>query len=178
MGGEAGSSPLARGLRHDNSPDAPGGGIIPARAGFTDRVSKGRATFADHTRSRGVYVLFAAPDRDALGSSPLARGLRLGEVNAAARFRIIPARAGFTWSLRVPATCTADHPRSRGVYSWRLRGRFSASGSSPLARGLHELFSARLDIPRIIPARAGFTQIKAGDLIVCRDPPRSRGVYA
>ena len=70
-----------------------------------------------------------------------------------------------------------DHPRSRGVYcdSTLLFARIS--GSSPLARGLPGTVKIECLDLRIIPARAGFTQIKEGDLIVCRDHPRSRGVY-
>ena len=52
---EAGSSPLARGLRRravfvDRDP-----GIIPARAGFTVYKNGIKKTAEDHPRSRGVY---------------------------------------------------------------------------------------------------------------------------
>ena len=50
-----------------------------------------------------------------------------------------------------------DHPRSRGVYTSKGRPALSASGSSPLARGLPSTGSPT--------AAAG------------RDHPRSRGVY-
>ena len=50
-------------------------------------------------------------------------------------------------------------------------------GSSPLARGL--LVGAVLDMVnvRIIPARAGFTELLAGLMDGDGDHPRSRGVY-
>ena len=71
-----GSSPLARGL-----PSVAGSGrvltrIIPARAGFTAlRRGTPRCPW-DHPRSRGVYVLYSGDLTEAMGSSPLARGLR------------------------------------------------------------------------------------------------------
>ena len=51
----AGSSPLARGLPAFRVPPPPGGGIIPARAGFTRRPWPTCWRRADHPRSRGVY---------------------------------------------------------------------------------------------------------------------------
>ena len=51
-----------------------------------------------------------------LGSSPLARGLRVRGRREQTPWRIIPARAGFT-SLSVRTNrVPPDHPRSRGVY--------------------------------------------------------------
>ena len=51
-----------------------------------------------------------------------------------------------------------DHPRSRGVYTGKRRPSWSASGSSPLARGLREVRAPATQVGRIIPARAGFTR--------------------
>ena len=50
-----GSSPLARGLRGNILGAVTQGGIIPARAGFTDRDSGAAEGAGDHPRSRGVY---------------------------------------------------------------------------------------------------------------------------
>ena len=71
-------------------------GIIPARAGFTHFQSSFRFMRADHPRSRGVYVMAMMRRVTAMGSSPLARGLREWRGGAGYRYRIIPARAGFT----------------------------------------------------------------------------------
>ena len=91
----------------------------------------------DHPRSRGVYWETFKTQARNTGSSPLARGLRMGRSRPRRATRIIPARAGFT-------------APSRGNH-------VGASGSSPLARGLlvgeHGFFKRM----RIIPARAGFT---------------------
>ena len=75
-----GSSPLARGLRRPARPRAGGGGIIPARAGFT--------------------WICTAPTPTPVGSSPLARGLLVGAEDVGVGGGIIPARAGFTPGCR------------------------------------------------------------------------------
>ena len=51
------------------------------------------------------------------------------------------------------------------------------AGSSPLARGLHPQGRRGAPVPRIIPARAGFTLPPTTCQPTCRDHPRSRGVY-
>ena len=72
----AGSSPLARGLHEDGYRAITAPRIIPARAGFTRRRRRGGAGRRDHPRSRGVYKAGPPYAGRALGSSPLARGLR------------------------------------------------------------------------------------------------------
>mgnify|MGYP000960194883 CR=1 FL=1 len=57
---------------------------------------------------------------------------------------------------RRPATAR-DHPRSRGVYAGASSWLCPATGSSPLARGLHGLVEGQGVVEGIIPARAGFT---------------------
>ena len=71
--------------------------------------------------------------------------------------RLIPARAGNTIKLTSYRYAMTAHPRSRGEHFTRLRTRFFADGSSPLARGtlytpIRNIFGRRL-----IPARAGNT---------------------
>ena len=75
--GLSGSSPLARGLRHRVGGSAESGGIIPARAGFTLKVSHRGSLQWDHPRSRGVYEGGPRPSHGVGGSSPLARGLHV-----------------------------------------------------------------------------------------------------
>ena len=132
-----GSSPLARGLP-------------PARPGPAPPAS-------DHPRSRGVYRMVLSEQSKRDGSSPLARGLHGAPDTDGGRDGIIPARAGFTWTVCPRSESTWDHPRSRGVYRGLLRDCCAHVGSSPLARGLRgETVSVRRG-SRIIPARAGFT---------------------
>ena len=91
------------------------------------------------------------------GSSPLARGLPVRRWRMACRLRIIPARAGFT-------------PAGTAFRTWSI-------GSSPLARGLRHRECVGDEHGRIIPARAGFTRDCMPGVRMCRDHPRSRGVY-
>ena len=172
-----GSSPLARGLPRRGQLRQRQQGIIPARAGFTLlhhlRVRKGR----DHPRSRGVYPRRSRQVLNSPGSSPLARGLpRPGGARRPAG-GIIPARAGFTPGLTQVLNAAGDHPRSRGVYARGHRPPLSRAGSSPLARGLLACHAIEMDVPGIIPARAGFTHRHGPQPVLAGDHPRSRGVY-
>ena len=91
-----GSSPLARGLPHRVGGRPVRRGIIPARAGFTPVVRADAGRRRDHPRSRGVYEFCPGGQPAGLGSSPLARGLRLDLDTIIDAGGIIPARAGFT----------------------------------------------------------------------------------
>ena len=91
-----GSSPLARGLLLVEDGFLAEPRIIPARAGFTAPRSARPPASTDHPRSRGVYRSRSLAKGDILGSSPLARGLRISGIAPKKNFGIIPARAGFT----------------------------------------------------------------------------------
>ena len=158
-------------------PDAYALWIIPARAGFTrpTRCNSGRRR--DHPRSRGVYRELTTVLEAVAGSSPLARGLRMMTDAQARDRRIIPARAGFTIVVRAGLDPVADHPRSRGVYGPPETPPMRRTGSSPLARGLHQQITDPDGHNRIIPARAGFTPPCGWAASAARDHPRSRGVY-
>ena len=131
----------------------------------------------DHPRSRGVYKPTCAPNRNATGSSPLARGLLTIYSHRLSSIRIIPARAGFTPVAGALAPSEQDHPRSRGVYEQPINDTFIDAGSSPLARGLPTPHLRQGAQAGIIPARAGFTSIRPGKTKRPADHPRSRGVY-
>ena len=151
--------------------------IIPARAGFTVGVHVEVSVFADHPRSRGVYVVGGAAEDPPSGSSPLARGLRPCDQGCRPVRGIIPARAGFT-ALRCGAFLYArDHPRSRGVYKFAVWRWATTAGSSPLARGLLMARPVSTKATGIIPARAGFTGPVPTRAPARPDHPRSRGVY-
>ena len=194
----AGSSPLARGLLDENACGGEAWGIIPARAGFTVRTMANTPSNEDHPRSRGVYsystrirvsTVGSSPLARGLhkekqcppglqGSSPLARGLRCPAPHGGAPGGIIPARAGFTHRSAPSSSSSSDHPRSRGVYLCSSQPTRAPLGSSPLARGLLRFDREAPALPRIIPARAGFTLSCRSWSRSSRDHPRSRGVYA
>ena len=77
----------------------PGGGIIPARAGFTGREAFKGVLEVDHPRACGVYKkpqrFLGIPG----GSSPRVRGLHIKMNPRMPPGGIIPARAGFTRSI-------------------------------------------------------------------------------
>ena len=151
--------------------------IIPARAGFTVFEPVSVLDVEDHPRSRGVYFRLRPAACYVTGSSPLARGLLSASAAPRPGTRIIPARAGFTWRGASSHHRGGDHPRSRGVYQVPSARRPRAPGSSPLARGLPRRAAESEDHVRIIPARAGFTEIPHPHWCTEWDHPRSRGVY-
>ena len=157
----AGSSPLARGLLTITTDEVPNDRIIPARAGFTRPAPAGSSACWDHPRSRGVYERRTGMSTGLAGSSPLARGLRVRVRGPVQGRGIIPARAGFTARKPARAGPAGDHPRSRGVYSSAPSAAGGSGGSSPLARGLRSAHARSSRLPRIIPARAGFTRVKS-----------------
>ena len=131
----------------------------------------------DHPRSRGVYGRKSLSLATLLGSSPLARGLPHMSIDPMAALRIIPARAGFTRDWMPRRWRLSDHPRSRGVYEFPSIPAAWGAGSSPLARGLHQMYNAIMANGGIIPARAGFTGSGSQAGGHEADHPRSRGVY-
>ena len=152
-----GSSPLARGLQSPWHSSHCRSRIIPARAGFTLFITYVTPMWSDHPRSRGVYAAGAMIVGSIAGSSPLARGLQRLFPRGPSRPGIIPARAGFTITHPNPRHSSADHPRSRGVYTHPPHNLPPGNGSSPLARGLPISSGVSKYIVGIIPARAGFT---------------------
>ena len=69
-----GSSPLARGPRVLHRGPGEGLGLIPARAGTTEHVTKITHSSGAHPRSRGDHLCHPKIQFWYLGSSPLARG--------------------------------------------------------------------------------------------------------
>mgnify|MGYP000946773022 CR=1 FL=1 len=136
---------------------ANGGGSSPLARGLPAYTPLGIFVTSDHPRSRGVYGRRPDQSSGAVGSSPLARGLLKNFQGRGARWRIIPARAGFTRESLRKSAIARDHPRSRGVYEAVTKLAASQGGSSPLARGLLHQTVLVLIHRGIIPARAGFT---------------------
>ena len=152
-------------------------GSPPLARGLLDHDEDRSGALLDHPRSRGVYGECVVYFTLTLGSSPLARGLPKMKSATYSTDRIIPARAGFTYSKPRTAFVVKDHPRSRGVYEHDIKEMGDAEGSSPLARGLHAVSQIKEGDLRIIPARAGFTHASMWGSPLPSDHPRSRGVY-
>ena len=132
---EAGSSPLARGtlvLLHLSRGNRR---LIPARAGNTLLTAEQGGRHAAHPRSRGEHSPAMVTDSERSGSSPLARGTRQVMRAVPEPVRLIPARAGNTFSSTSCAHLPAAHPRSRGEHKSLDSEEIETFGSSPLARG-------------------------------------------
>ena len=172
-----GSSPLARGTLGSRSPGHRPRRFIPARAGNTLGVIRGRPALPVHPRSRGEHELGSAVGRDSTGSSPLARGTRRHERRDAHGPRFIPARAGNTSTPSTRPSASPVHPRSRGEHMRCIVRECGRAGSSPLARGTRLAGLGRLAHRRFIPARAGNTTVSPVSRSSLPVHPRSRGEH-
>ena len=111
-----GSSPLARGTRGTNQGETVATGLIPARAGNTPFGLGCKVSGGAHPRSRGEHFKASAHFAESAGSSPLARGTRLGWIRFRGDPGLIPARAGNTPGSWSRITQNRAHPRSRGEH--------------------------------------------------------------
>ena len=91
---------------------------------------------------------------------------------------IIPTLAGNTLAEVVQAPTRADHPHSRGEYKTGMTFPVSATGSSPLSRGIHRSRIADMELWRIIPTLAGNTIERPASIGTFKDHPHSRGEYS
>ena len=154
-----GSSPLARGPPGQGFSLSSPCGLIPARAGTTLPHPKTYNSLWAHPRSRGDHLYCIGDALVYKGSSPLARGPPVRVRPGQAGPGLIPARAGTTAKMvSISSACWA-HPRSRGDHGFSSVSRRVMTGSSPLARGPHGREGKRSELPGLIPARAGTTNI-------------------
>jgi len=155
--GGRGSSPLARGGRHDAGRVCAELGLIPARAGRTPPQPQRPHPPQAHPRSRGADSGGTSTGGAEPGSSPLARGGPGGHRRQGSDGRLIPARAGRTFTDENGWAQGAAHPRSRGADEDGSRDTSLVTGSSPLARGGRMPLNRRTHERGLIPARAGRT---------------------
>ena len=174
---EPGSSPLSRGILWPVSVVVDLERIIPALAGNTPAARPSPPPRQDHPRSRGEYSHRAPGTGAQVGSSPLSRGIRYTLKPGMRGGGIIPALAGNTRTCSPRSPERPDHPRSRGEYAPNHRQRGTATGSSPLSRGIPKSFGRGSTYKRIIPALAGNTQGRNRRTNNSKDHPRSRGEY-
>ena len=153
------------------------GRIIPALAGNTCPPTLQSYRSSDHPRSRGEYPRLQLPAGNALGSSPLSRGILNVIQPPENAVRIIPALAGNTGICSSQRATRTDHPRSRGEYDHCNNGRNTHHGSSPLSRGIPQRVPRLRRGPGIIPALAGNTSHPLPWCSTTTDHPRSRGEY-
>ena len=149
--------------------------LIPARAGKTRAGGPRHRREWAHPRSRGENRSAGVHSMSASGSSPLARGKLMQVISALLPVRLIPARAGKTFTALEKIAFTPAHPRSRGENLSNLGSVLSTSGSSPLARGKRRRKIRDCKSCRLIPARAGKTLARSAQESPRAAHPRSRG---
>ena len=93
------------------------------------------------------------------GSSPRERGTASGALPRHRRRRVIPARAGNRLYPAGSCQTRPGHPRESGEQIPSERAMISSSGSSPRERGTASIFRFSIVVPRVIPARAGNSDV-------------------
>ena len=149
--------------------------IIPARAGQTGVIVHRHCAAPDHPRACGANNFGVSWSTSPAGSSPRVRGKHIFHAGFKHLRRIIPARAGQTTVSRTSRHAATDHPRACGANLYGKPFCVTLYGSSPRVRGKHQ---ARLHVQRdgrIIPARAGQTQMSPLSLSSSADHPRACG---
>ena len=152
-----GSSPHTRG-----APDVAEGvpvadRIIPAYAGSTRSCRAPPGRYQDHPRIRGEH--------------------RVGDGAPLGGDGIIPAYAGSTALTSDCSSPGRDHPRIRGEHVGGQIVFLSIVGSSPHTRGAPGPVGVEPAGAGIIPAYAGSTCERTGDIMAAEDHPRIRGEH-
>ena len=106
------------------------------------------------------------------------RGILTRKAYTSQKRRIIPACAGNTLSILCALSNRSNHPRLRGEYIYLLQLSKYGVGSSPLARGIRSVCSAKRHPVGIIPACAGNTKSDKYCQNLYWDHPRLCGEYA
>ncbi len=178
QGGEAGSSPHARGAHQVGIWACVELGLIPACAGSTPQRGDRVQIWVAHPRMRGEHMNVFWFTYPVEGSSPHARGAlpEVGEVPDLER--LIPACAGSTSPSRQVRACERAHPRMRGEHTSSCRTPQRQSGSSPHARGAPGADRLHTGTRGLIPACAGSTGKGQRRLACTRAHPRMRGEHA
>ena len=155
-----GSSPRVRGAGGESSRSAEPRRIIPARAGSRVPRADTCVDVRDHPRACGEQRTCLCHAYASFGSSPRVRGAGHVDVLRVREDGIIPARAGSRASRMSMLLTMPDHPRACGEqcsHSGRPRPYF---GSSPRVRGAAGRGRKLPVHRRIIPARAGSSQVR------------------
>ena len=90
------------------------GGITPAYAGKSNRLTVAKRTAKDHPRVCGEKCPTRARNRNAAGSPPRMRGKVFAVKNITFNYRITPAYAGKSCLLNLSGVRLEDHPRVCG----------------------------------------------------------------
>ena len=172
-----GSSSLTRGTPLRPSGESGVGGLIPTHAGNTLKSTHCMALTRAHPCSRGEHVLAETRGEGGYGSSPLARGTCHSVRPSRCSPRLIPARAGNTFTSSRLTGIIPAHPRSRGEHVAPRPDGYVNPGSSPLTRGTPALLTDH-DVSRgLIPTHAGTIRVTRQTEARTPAHPRSCGEH-
>ncbi|ERH32733.1 hypothetical protein HMPREF1550_00921 [Actinomyces sp. oral taxon 877 str. F0543] len=139
-----------------------GRGLIPARAGKTLLDVHPTRLGAAHPRACGENPTGNCSTCEYCGSSPRVRGKHKSKNGKIDLLGLIPARAGKTLVMKVLRIILRAHPRACGEnWGGSLLGA-GGGGSSPRVRGKPVREVPGFRVLRLIPARAGKTDVKGG----------------
>ena len=153
--GLSGSSPRVRGTVRKNRNGLRPLRFIPACAGNSLTLPRACAKKSVHPRVCGEQASSKTARLSIDGSSPRVRGTVTQvtiEVNSS---RFIPACAGNSQGIKVPAEPDPVHPRVCGEQVVSAGSAISVSGSSPRVRGTGPVVAIVESECRFIPACAG-----------------------
>ena len=171
----AGSSPRGRGKRRGRACKRTEQGLIPARAGKTERGDRIAAPRQAHPRAGGENEAGDEKGATFEGSSPRGRGKLGRDGLEEATGRLIPARAGKTSASRRCASPRRAHPRAGGENGRHSMPTVRMLGSSPRGRGKLGVCAIGACVYGLIPARAGKTALGCAAVSDCGAHPRAGG---
>ena len=150
--------------------------FIPAGAGKTlPALSAPKYGFGSSPQARGKRRGNVTGQWLWCGSSPQARGKLGNMLYSVYSGRFIPAGAGKTPALVLPALPASVHPRRRGENNMFPNHNPPPLGSSPQARGKLRRPTSGRQSSRFIPAGAGKTMSALLPKILASVHPRRRG---
>ena len=152
--------------------------ITPAGAGKTQSRKARRLSAKDHPRRCGENQLLTLHTTKTLGSPPQVRGKLLQSTLRLLLFRITPAGAGKTPTVRPMYVISRDHPRRCGENVVEVLFESKSEGSPPQVRGKRET-GGKMNVSwRITPAGAGKTLCRRFLRCGATDHPRRCGENA
>ena len=173
----AGSSPPVRGAQGAHAGTGGGAGLIPARAGSTQKSDRWRKLYRAHPRPCGEHDKAYNLWRSETGSSPPVRGALHRTIRVTPPLGLIPARAGSTRKPVAAFQLGGAHPRPCGEHTLEEAKAYRDEGSSPPVRGAPKIHPKIQGLAGLIPARAGSTGIRGLHTARIRAHPRPCGEH-
>ena len=172
---DKGSPPQVRGKRFDVTYDQKAHRITPAGAGKTMCSQSSQIQGKDHPRRCGENPPSSAHLRSGQGSPPQVRGKQTVNDSNLKYYRITPAGAGKTQSVKLWNFARRDHPRRCGENAVPQPVYTIKPGSPPQVRGKLHISPQFFQYIGITPAGAGKTIFTAETEADAEDHPRRCG---